>query len=262
MNESSRRTSGASTAAAAEARTMAGVRMQGVEAGYYSGHLVLQGVEIRAEPGNVTVILGPNGAGKSTVLKVMYGLVPPSAGTVWLDNRDVTHVPPHRRLSLGMAYLPQGHSVFPALSVEENLLLGLWMYRGNKAQVRRRLEQCYEEHPRLGQLRRKPAGSLSGGQQRLLEVARLTLTNPGVLLIDEPSVGVAPNLVDVLYDAIVRWRREGRTVVLVDQNVEAAVSIADYVYTLESGRNKLEGPREEFSSRLTEVVREWLHFNR
>ncbi|MCY0877532.1 MAG: ABC transporter ATP-binding protein [Firmicutes bacterium] len=246
---------------AATNNTRSSLVMDKITAGYHADQWVLNGVSLRAEPERVTVVLGPNGAGKSTVLKVLYGLVAPHAGSVRVGDQDITRLPPEARLALGLAYLPQGHSVFPSLTVQENLEMGLWIYRHDRARREEALERCFAEYPVLKDLRAKLAGSLSGGQQRLLEVARLMLPNPTVLLIDEPSVGVAPNLVDILYEHIVRWRNQGKTVLLVDQNVEAAVSIADYVYTLESGRNRLDGPRDEFEGRLREVVGQWLRLD-
>ena len=227
-----------------------------VVAGYYSGQRVLQGVSLTAAPGRVTVVLGPNGSGKSTALRVLYGLVAPVRGRVLLDGVDITRVPVHERVRLGMALLPQGRSVFPALTVHENLELGTWALEPKARAVA--LERVYQRYPMLQQWRDRPAGSLSGGQQRTVEVARMMVTDPRVVLLDEPSAGLSPVVADWVYEEIGRLRQEGRTVLLVDQNVRAAVHLADYVYTLEFGRKQLEGARGSFESRLAEVVRGWL----
>jgi branched-chain amino acid transport system ATP-binding protein len=234
------------------------LRAEGLEAGYYAGQSVLRGVDLRAAPGRLTVILGPNGAGKSTALRVLAGLLPPAAGRVLVDGRDVTRVPAHRRAELGIAFLPQGRSVFGALTVHQNLELGGWTLRRRRPELELALEAAYQRYPKLRPLRDRPAGSLSGGQQRLVEVARMMIADPRLILIDEPSAGLAPNLTREVYDELARLRAEGRTVLLVDQNVRAAVEIADYVFTLESGRNQLEGSRERFEPELEALIRAWL----
>jgi branched-chain amino acid transport system ATP-binding protein len=232
--------------------------MTGVMAGYYAQQLVLDDVSLVARPNKVTVVLGPNGSGKSTTLRVLYGLLPPREGSVELDDEDITHVPPDERLGHGVALLPQGHSTFPGLSVHENLELGGWVLRHDRDALRSALERTYDRYPLLVDLRQQLAGSLSGGQQRILEIARMMMTDPQLILIDEPSVGLAPKLAADVYDEIARLREEQRTILLVDQNVQAAVDLADYVYTLEMGRNHLEGGREDFADRLDGLIREWL----
>ncbi|HZV50911.1 MAG TPA: ABC transporter ATP-binding protein [Candidatus Dormibacteraeota bacterium] len=234
------------------------LRVEGLEAGYYAGQSVLRGVDLRAAPGKLTVILGPNGAGKSTALRVLAGLLPPAAGRVLVDGHDITRVPAHGRARLGIAFLPQGRSVFAALTVHQNLELGGWILRRRRQDLDRALEAAYERYPKLRPLRDRPAGSLSGGQQRLVEIARMMIADPRLILIDEPSAGLAPNLTEEVYEELARLRVEGRTVLLVDQNVRAAVEVADYVFTLESGRNHLEGDRERFERELGALIRAWL----
>jgi branched-chain amino acid transport system ATP-binding protein len=229
-----------------------------VVAGYYGGQTVLQGVSLEARPGRTTVVLGPNGAGKSTLLRVLAGYLRPLRGSVRLGERDVTSVPAHRRLELGLAFLPQGRSVFPDLTVAQNVELGGWIYRRDGARLRRALDAVYDRCRGVGDLRTRPAGSLSGGQQRLVEIARMLVADPSVILIDEPSAGLAPNLTDEVYRQLAELRAEGRTILLVDQNVRAAVDVADYVYTLESGRNHLDGDRARFAGELDTLIRGWL----
>jgi branched-chain amino acid transport system ATP-binding protein len=234
------------------------LQVEELEAGYYAGQSVLQGVNLHAAAGKLTVILGPNGAGKSTALRVLAGLLPPTKGRVLVVGRDVTHLPAHRRAELGIGFLPQGRSVFGALTVHQNIELGGWTLRRRRRDLERALEASYKRYPKLRPLRDRPAGSLSGGQQRLVEIARMMVANPWLILIDEPSAGLAPNLTEEVYQELARLRAEGRTVLLVDQNVRAAVEIADYVFTLESGRNHLEGDRAHFETELGALIRAWL----
>ncbi len=232
------------------------VRVVDVEAGYYPEQTVLQGVSLVARPGQLTAVLGPNGSGKSTVLRVIYGLLRPRRGGVWVDGRDVSQIPAHHRVELGMGYLPQGRSVFPRLTVHENLEVGSWTLP--RPARRSALDRVYDRYPGLKAWRDRPAGVLSGGQQRLVEIARMMVTDPSVVLLDEPTAGLAPIAAQEVYEEVERLRREGRTLLLVDQNVRAAVSLADYVYTLAFGRNQWEGTAEGFQERMHAVVREWL----
>lgn len=234
------------------------LRMTGIEAGYFDHDLILQDVALTARPGMVTAVLGPNGSGKSTSLRVLYGFITPREGQVLLGDEDITEVPPHERLERGISLLPQGRSTFPQMTVEENLTLGAWLLRRDRQRHRDAVERVFDRYPKLADLRRSLAGSLSGGQQRILEIARTLVLEPQVILVDEPSVGLAPILVDEVYEELARLKEEGRTILLVDQNVQAAVELADYVYTLAYGRNHVEGGREDFEGRLGEVIRSWL----
>lgn len=230
--------------------------MEHVVAGYYPEQVVLDDVTLVARAGSLTAVLGPNGSGKSTALRVLYGLVHPRRGRVVMQDRDITTVPVHQRVTLGLGLLPQGRSVFPGLTVHENLELGAWSLPPSRR--REAVARVYARYPMLEAWRTRLAGSLSGGQQRTVEIARMMVTDPSVLLLDEPSAGLAPVVADQVYAEVARLREEGRTIVLVDQNVRAAVALADYVYTLEFGRNQLEGPRAEFDGKLGTVVRSWL----
>lgn len=235
------------------------LEMAGVVAGYHATDLVLDDVTIKARPREVTAVLGPNGSGKSTSLKVLAGLLIPREGSVRFHGDDITSIPAFARRKIGIATLPQGHSTFPDLTVEENLELGGWVF-DEQSRVKEAVEAAFERYPILAENRQRPAGSLSGGQQRILEVARMMISEPEVLLIDEPSVGLAPKLVEQMYDEVRRFKEENRTIVLVDQNIGAAVEMADHVYTLAFGRNHLNGDRAEFEGRLAGLVREWLQF--
>jgi branched-chain amino acid transport system ATP-binding protein len=246
---------GAGTPAAAED---AGLRMEGVTAGYLQHDVVLDDVTIEARSGKVTAVLGPNGSGKSTALRVLYGFLFPRAGRVTLDGRDVTGLAVDERLAAGIAFLPQGRSVFPRLTVEENLRLGAWRLRRRPAELRAAVDRMLERYSTLAKLRGREAGSLSGGQARLLEFGRTLILDPAVVLVDEPSVGLAPVLVDEVYQELGQIKEEQRTVLLVDQNVRSAVELADHVYTLAYGRNHLQGAKDEFTGRLDELIKAWL----
>jgi branched-chain amino acid transport system ATP-binding protein len=229
-----------------------------VSAGYTPGHPILRGVNLKAEAGRITVILGPNGAGKSTLLKVVSGFLTPQSGAVRLDGADLGRLPPHGYIERGVALLPQGRSVFPELTVGENIELGGWTMRSDRRRLRSAVEAMFARYPHLLPLRHRLAGSLSGGQQRAVEIARLLVANPSVLLIDEPSVGLSPIVAHQVYAELVALKNEGRTILLVDQDVRAAIKIADYVYVLNSGKNDIEGDRAAFEGDLGAMVRKWL----
>jgi branched-chain amino acid transport system ATP-binding protein len=215
--------------------------------GYYKDLNILQGVSMKAREAEITVVLGANGVGKSTLLKAIYGFVQPQAGEIIVDGQNITRLASHELVHHGVSYIPQQQSVFPHMTVEENLELGAWSFRQNGARVHERLEENYERFPVLKERRRSSAGELSGGMQRMVELGRVMMTNPKLILVDEPTAGLAVMLAKDIYQLLVRLKDEGVTVLLVDQNIRQAIEIADYVYVLELGRNRVEGPREEFT---------------
>ncbi len=215
--------------------------------GYYKDLNILQGVNVRADEALITVVLGANGVGKSTLLKAIFGFVQPERGEILVDGTDVTRLSSHELVHHGVSYIPQRQSVFPYMTVEENMELGAWSFRNNKAQVQERLAANYERFPILKDRRRSPAGELSGGMQRMVELGRVLMTAPKLILVDEPTAGLAVMLARDIYQLLVGLKNDGITVLLVDQNIRQAVEIADYVYVLELGRNRHQGPREEFS---------------
>lgn len=215
--------------------------------GYYKDLNILQGVNITAEEAKISVVLGANGVGKSTLLKAIFGFIKPSKGMITIDGVDVTHLRSHQLVEHGISYIPQRQSVFPHMTVEENLELGAWSYRNDKDRLRKNLAANYERFPILKDRRRSPAGELSGGMQRMVEVGRVLMINPRLILVDEPTAGLAVMLARDIYQLLVTLKEEGITVLLVDQNIRQAIEIADYVYVLELGRNRHEGPREEFT---------------
>jgi branched-chain amino acid transport system ATP-binding protein len=227
-------------------------------AGYTREVPVLKCVDVRAGEGLVTLVIGPNGAGKSTLLRTIYGYIRPSSGEILHDGRPIMGLPPDRMLEEGIAYLLQGHSVFPAMTVEENLELGGWVFKGDRGRMREAFDEVYGRFPVLAERRRQAAGALSGGQQRMLEIARLTMSRPKTLLLDEPSVGLMPKLVDAVYEEIAKLKDERFTILIVDQNVKRSLEIADYVYVLNLGENSHHGPQVEFEERLEDIIKEWL----
>jgi branched-chain amino acid transport system ATP-binding protein len=234
------------------------LNVSNVSAGYLPGHPVLRGVNLNAAPGRITVILGPNGAGKSTLLKVIAGFLPPAAGAIALGDTDISTLPSHRHAAHGIGLLPQGRSAFPDLTVIENIELGGWSMRADRARLRAAVDAMLTRYPHLRPLRNRAAGSLSGGQQRAVEIARMLVSNPSVLLVDEPSVGLSPIVASQVYQELEALKAEGRTILLVDQDVRAAIRVADYVYVLNSGKNDIEGDRSAFEGDLGAIVRGWL----
>jgi branched-chain amino acid transport system ATP-binding protein len=214
--------------------------------GYYKDLNILQGVSLRAREAQITAVLGPNGVGKSTLLKSIFGFVKPQQGEVRFAGQDIVGTPAHHLVRLGISYIPQHQSVFPHMTVEENLELGGWSFRHETARIQEKIEANYERFPILRERRRSPAGELSGGMQRMVEVGRVLMTDPKLILVDEPTAGLAIMLARDVYDLLIQLKEEGITILLVDQNIRQAISIADYVYVLELGRNRHEGPGEEF----------------
>ena len=216
--------------------------------GYYKDLNILQGVTITTQEARITTVLGANGVGKSTLLKAIYGFLKPNSGRVLLEDQSLTGIPTHLRIGMGISYIPQQPGIFRWMTVEENLELGAWTFKRDKARIRRKLEENYERFPMLKERRKSKAGELSGGMQRMVEVGRTLMTEPKVVLVEEPTAGLAKLLSAEVYEMLVQLRdEEGMTIVLVDQEIRQALKIADYVYVLELGRNRFEGPVEEFT---------------
>ncbi len=216
--------------------------------GYYRDLNILQGVSLQAEVGKITTILGANGVGKSTMLKAIYGFLRPNQGQIRLNEQDIIDVPTHERINMGISYIPQQPGVFRFMSVEENLELGAWTFKNDKNRIKRKLAENYERFPDLKPRRKSNAGELSGGMQRMVEIGRTLMTDPKLILVDEPTAGLAKLLSEEVYQMLVDLRdRDGLTILLVDQEIRSALKIADYVYVLELGRNKFHGPAEDFT---------------
>lgn len=228
-------------------------------AGYLPGIHILNDMSVDVIRGQVRCVLGPNGTGKSTLLKVLFGFLPALQGEIWMEARSLRGVASYRMGSHGIAYLPQRPSLFPFLSVEVNLRLGTWQFRRNRGLARERIEQAYSRFPILRERRRQVAGTLSGGQQRQLEIARALMTDPKVLLIDEPTASIEPRTTAQIYGMIADLAGDGRGILLVDQNIKAALGIADYVYVMRTGTLFAEGPREDFTDDVETLVSRWLY---
>ncbi|MBN2247646.1 MAG: ABC transporter ATP-binding protein [Coriobacteriia bacterium] len=218
------------------------LEVQGIVAGY--GRIpVLHEVSLTAEAGQMVTLVGANGAGKSTLLKVIAGVLPPWSGRVLLEGEDVTAVPAHRRVGRGIVLVPEGRMLFGAMSVDENLSLGAYLRTG--AEAKRRVqadrERVFELFPILAKRRSQPAGTLSGGEQQMLAVGRALMSDPTVLLLDEPSLGLAPKVISEIFAVLDRLREDGLTMVLVEQDARLALKHAEHGYVMRTGTVVLDG---------------------
>jgi branched-chain amino acid transport system ATP-binding protein len=213
---------------------------RGLTGGY--GKLdILHDVSLAVNVGEIVSIIGPNGAGKSTAFKTIVGFLRPRQGTVVFDGEDITGVRPDLVLRRGLAYVPQGRIVFPQMTVLENLEMGAYIER-DTARVSAALERVYALFPILHERRRQRAGTMSGGEQQMVAIARALMTSPKVILLDEPSLGLSPKFVTLIFDKLAEMKRAGFTLTVVEQNATRALGIADRAYVLELGRNRFEGP--------------------
>jgi len=205
------------------------------------GHVeAVRGVSLAVEEGRIVTLIGPNGAGKTSLLSALAGLIRPAGGEVRLGGRDLTGVAAHRAVAAGLSLVPEGRAILGRMTVEENLRLAGELRRP-RAEVRASIEEQVRRFPILGERRRAPAGTLSGGQQQMLAFARALVARPRILLLDEPSMGLSPLLVQQVFEIVQAIHREGATILLVEQNARLALSIADRAYVLERGRVVLEG---------------------
>ena len=219
------------------------LELAGVRAGYGGGD-ILQGVDLSVDEGSLTCIVGPNGAGKSTVLRVISGLLRPTAGTVRFRGDSLAGRSPRSILARGIVQVPQERSLFPTMSVWENVRLGAFSVRDRRL-VERRLATVVEMFPIVAERRREPAASLSGGQQKIVEFARALMLDPALLILDEPSMGLDPKTRTLVFNTVREMNRSGRTLLLVEQNARSGLGIASHGVVMESGRVRLEGPGAE-----------------
>jgi ABC-type branched-subunit amino acid transport system ATPase component len=231
-----------------------------VHAGYLPGVDILQGLSIEVRANAITLVIGPNGAGKSTLLRTVFAFLAPNRGTITFAGKPTAGLRPSDLKASGISYVTQDINSFPALTVEENLRMGAWVFRRDRERLRRQLERVYATFPALAAKRRARAGELSGGQGRMLSVAREMMTEPQLLLVDEPTAGLAPNLVEQVYDILLSTKKAGEiAILLVEQNVEQALPLADHIYLLNLGRVKAEGPGHEFdNTRVRTLIQECL----
>jgi branched-chain amino acid transport system ATP-binding protein len=222
------------------------LRVRNLEAGYGSLR-VLKGLSLHVRPGEVVTIIGANGAGKTTLLGAVAGVVRAPAGTVQLNKQDVRGAPPERIVRLGCRLVPEGRHVFSTLTVHENLVLGAYgeSRRLASGELDARLHEMFELFPILKERRRQLAGTLSGGQQQMLAIGRALMSRPKLLMMDEPSLGVAPLMVQHIYEAIADLKRRGMTILLVEQNARAALAVADRGYVMKTGQIVLDGTSDE-----------------
>jgi branched-chain amino acid transport system ATP-binding protein len=221
---------------------MALLEVHDLHAGYGKME-ILHGITLKVEAGQIVSIIGPNGAGKSTVFKTIFGLLPVRQGRVLFAAEEVTNRSPEVLLRQGMAYVPQGRNVFPLMTVEENLLLGAYI-RKRTPELLKEVERVYETFPILRKKRTARAGDLSGGQQQMLEMGRALLLHPKLILLDEPTLGLAPLVFKEIFRIIESLRQQGQTILMVEQNAAKALEISDYAYVLELGKNRYEGSGE------------------
>jgi branched-chain amino acid transport system ATP-binding protein len=233
------------------------LRVSDLESGYERGVSIIWDVCLEAAEGQIVCLIGPNGAGKSTLLNTIAGFLKPFRGSVFLGSREITRLEPHERVALGISYVMQRRSIVPNLTVRQNLKIGGWSLRNERGRVERAVAEVLDLFPALKEKQHEAGFTLSGGQARMLEFARALITDPRVILIDEPSFGVAPMEVRTIYAKLAELRARGKALVLVDQNIRRGVEVSDFVYVLESGRVIDQGGRSEFTEKSERAYRGW-----
>ena len=210
--------------------------------GGYGGEDILHDCNIEVDRGKISVIVGPNGAGKSTAMKAMLGMISLKSGNIILDNQNISKLAPQKRVAAGVAFVPQSMNIFSELTVEENLEMGAFLRKDN---INGTISEIYELFPAMKEKRFQLAGELSGGQRQQVAVSRALMTSPKVLMLDEPTAGVSPIVMDEIFDRILQIKETGVAIVIVEQNAKQALKIADYGYVLVNGENRFEGKGEE-----------------
>jgi len=212
---------------------------------YYGEFQALQGVSLKVEKGQTVIVVGPNGAGKSTLLKTILGLQKARTGSIKFQDEEISGLAPHKVVERGISMVPEGGRVFPDLSVQDNLRVGSYnpVARPN---AQRQMEQIFSLFPILSDRKRQAAGSLSGGERQMLAIARSLMSCPKLIMLDEPSLGLAPLVVNMVFDFIQKMKKEGYAILLVEQNANKALKVADYAYLVESGKLVYEGDRDSF----------------
>ena len=229
--------------------------MEHITAGYVEEINVLNDVSLEVREGAITGIIGANGAGKSTILKTIFGFLHPRQGKIIFQGQAIQGLQPYQLKQLRISYMLQEYSTFPQLSIQDNLLLGAWTFRKDKKRVAERLAEIYEFFPVLAERRAEKATYLSGGYLRMLSVGKEIMSKPKLLMIDEPSVGLAPKIVTEIYDLLNKVARQGTTILIVDQNIIKALEVSDYMYLLDMGQVKQGGPKKEFEEDIREIIK-------
>lgn len=222
---------------------MALLEVKGLEV-YYGVIQALKGIDFEVNEGEIVTLIGANGAGKTTTMQSVIGLIPPKAGTVSFEGKDITHLHCHKIVSLGMSQVPEGRRIFQELTVYQNLLMGAYIQKDKKA-IKEDIKKIYARFPRLEERKNQIAGTLSGGEQQMLAMGRALMSRPKLLMLDEPSMGLSPLLVDEVFTIIKDLNKEGTTVLLVEQNAGKSLAISDRAYVLENGRIVLSGTGDE-----------------
>jgi len=214
----------------------------------YGAIAAIKGITFHVPSGSVVTLIGANGAGKTTTLRTISGLVKAGLGQVVFEGRSILNAPPHDIVKLGLCQSPEGRMIFPGLTVRENLMMGAYL-RKDRKEIGRDLDYCFSIFPRLKERMKQAGGTLSGGEQQMLAIARALMSKPELLLLDEPSLGIAPLLVKLIFEKIQEINRDlGTTILLVEQNAHMALNVASYAYVLETGEITLEGPARELAS--------------
>ena len=214
---------------------------------FYGVIQALKGISFTVEEGEIVTLIGTNGAGKTTTMQTIIGLIPSRAGTITYEGTDITKFPSHKIVNRGMTQVPEGRRIFQELSVYDNLMLGAYLEKDMK-KIKDRIEEVFEQFPILKERRTQIAGTLSGGEQQMLAMSRALMANPKLLMLDEPSMGLAPILVDQIFEIIQNLNKAGTTILLVEQNAQMALSVADRAYVIETGRITLSGTGEELAN--------------
>jgi branched-chain amino acid transport system ATP-binding protein len=219
------------------------LKLTGVDAGY-SGFQALFGVSLEIAAGEAVAVIGPNGAGKTTLMRVISGLIRPTAGTISMEGTDLVATPAHQILALGIAHVPENRRLFARMTVEDNLRMGAYVASA-RPKFRQRLEFVYDLFPRMAERRHQFAGTMSGGEQQMCAIGRALMSEPRLLLLDEPSAGLAPVIVQQVFELVRRIRASGLTVLIVEQNIRQVLRVVDRAYLLEAGSLRLEGSASE-----------------
>ena len=213
----------------------------------YGKIVAVKDVSVTVNEGEIVTLIGSNGAGKSTTLRTISGLIKPKSGEITFNGKRIDGMPGHEIVGMGICHSPEGRRIFPRMTVKENLELGAFL-RNDKSAVNADMERVLDLLPRLKERIKQTAGTMSGGEQQMLAVSRALMGDPKLLLLDEPSMGLAPVLVELIFDTIVKIRKQGITILLIEQNATAALEVADRAYVLESGKVKMSGSAKELSS--------------